>query len=357
MKNRVPRIVLILACGGCVVAHVAHAIEPIPETPGWRGFVVVGAAYTDVKSNLVAGNDLIDVGRDTIASINDAPQSDDATHPIIGGEVNYTFDNQWQVFLGTSLEDAVTLDGVAQFGIRKGLGDAGMLQGGFLFSALPNEVWEDPYAEGVERQSTDRDSNGFRLQWDRILGSAFEFTVSYREIEIDTELSGQDVTSVVCDAACQDLLLRDGDQTSFDLSYRFRLGQRHLLRPMVRYTTHELDGDAIAGDSYRLQLSYVYLGDAYTVISNFAVGARDYDEANPLYGIKTDSDRLAIDATLFYRIPSTSGRWQIVGNVLWGEDDSDVDFHDSEAFQFSVGAMYRFGGGSQPTLVVEDRSY
>jgi hypothetical protein len=346
-----------LALGASLIAPLASSIEPIPETPGWRGFVVVGAGYTDVKSNLVPGNDLIDVGRDTIVSINDTAQSDDATHPIVGGEVNYTFGNQWQVFLGTSLEDAVTLDGVAQFGVRKGLGGAGILQGGFLFSGLPNEVWEDPYAEGVQRESTDRDSSGLRLQWDRILGSAFEFTVSYRDIEVDTERSGQGVTSVLCDAACQDLLRRDGDQVSLDLSYRFRPGPHHLLRPMVRYTSHELDGNAMSGDAYRLQLSYVYVGGAYTLVGNIAMGGRDHDEANPLYGIKTDSDRPAVDATLFYRLPSASGRWQIVGNVLWGDDDSDVDFHDTEVFQISLGAMYRFGAAGRAAPVVEERVY
>jgi hypothetical protein len=34
-----------------------------------------------------------------------------------------------------------------------------------------------------------------RLQWDRILGSTFRFTVSYRDIEVDTERSGQGVTA------------------------------------------------------------------------------------------------------------------------------------------------------------------
>jgi len=348
---------VLLAAGASAFAPLVAAIEPIPETPGWRGFVVVGGAYTDVKSNVVAGNDLVDVGRETITSINDSPRSDDAAHPLVGGEVNYTFGNRWQVFLGTSLEDAVTLDGVAQFGARKDLGGAGILQGGFLFSALPNEVWEDPYAEGVRRESTDRDSGGLRLQWDRILGTAFEFTLSYRDIDIDVERSGQGVLSVPCDAACQGLLRRDGDQYSLDLSYRYRLAQQHLLRPMFRYTAHDLDGDAVSGESYRLQLSYAYFAQAFTVVSNVAFGSREHDEANPLYGIKTDSDRFAVDATLFYRLPAASGRWQLVGNALWGEDDSDVDFHDTEAFQFSLGAMYRFGAPGRAPPVIEEKPY
>jgi hypothetical protein len=337
---------LILAVASSAAAPLASAIEPIPQTPGWRGFVVGGVGYTEVKSNLVAGNGILDIGRDTVNSVNDAPRSDDAVHPIFTGEVNYTFADQWQVFLGTSLEDAVTLDGVAQFGVRKDVGAPGVLQAGFLFSGIPTKSWEDPYAEGVKREETDRDSSGLRLRWDRVMGSAFELTFSYRDISIDTERSGQGVESVSCDVACQDLLRRDGDQYSFDVSYLYKLGEgsRHLLRPLLRYTIDDRDGEAISGDSYRLQLSYVFLGQGYTVASNVAYGGSSQDARNPIFGAKTDSTRYAVDTTLFYRLPAVSGRWQAVGSILWGKDDSDVRFHDSEVFNVNVGAMYRFGG-------------
>lgn len=335
----------LLALVGTVLARPASAIEPIPETPGWRGFAVLGAGYTDLKSNLVAGNSVIDLGKPIIDSVDQGPQSDDTFHPVITGELNYTFANRWQAFFGTSLEDAVTLDGITQLGVRKGLGEAGILQGSFVFSGMPTVVWEDPYAEAVRRDETDRDSTGLRLQWDRILGSAFELTFTYRDVSIDTERSGQGVTSVACDAICQGLLRRDGDQFFFDASYLFRLGEgrRHLLRPMVRYTVDDRDGDAISGDAYRLQLSYVFLGQGYTVASNVAVGSSSHDARNPIFGAKTDSDRFAVDTTLFYRLPTESGRWQAVGSLLWGEDDSEVNFHDNELFMISLGAMYRFG--------------
>jgi Protein of unknown function (DUF2860) len=112
---------------------------------------------------------------------------------------------------------------------------------------------------------------------------------------------------------------------------------------MVRYTIDDREGDAISGDAYRLQLSYIFLGQGYTVASNVAVGGATLDERNPLFGRKTDSDRLFVDTTLFYRLPVDSGRWQAVGSVLWGEEDSDVDFHDSEVTAVSLGVMYRFG--------------
>jgi hypothetical protein len=337
---------LILAVTGGAVAPLAAAIEPIPQTPGWRGFVVGGVGYTDLKSNVVAGNGILDIGRPQIGSVNDAPRSDDAVHPIVTGEVNYTFENQWQVFLGTSIEDAVTLDGVSQAGVRKDMGNPGVLQVGYVFSGIPTQTWEDPYAEGVDREETDRDSSGMRVQWDRIMGTAFQFTVTYRDVSIERERSGQGVLSVACDAACQELLRRDGDQYSFDVSYLYKLGEgsRHLLRPLLRYSVNDRDGEAMSGDGYRLQLSYVFLGQGYSVASNVAYGSSSQDARNPIFGVKTDADGFAIDTTLFYRLPAASGRWHAVGSVLWGKEDNDVRFHDNEVFSVSVGAMYRFGG-------------
>jgi hypothetical protein len=336
---------LIVAVAGSAAAPLASAIEAIPQTPGWRGFVVGGVGYMDLKSNVVAGNGMLDIGLPRIDSVNDAPRSDDAVHPVVTGEVNYTFENQWQVFFGTSIEDAVTLDGVTQLGMRKDMGGPGVLQVGYVFSGIPTQAWEDPYAEGVEREETDRDSNGVRVQWDRILGSGFQSTLTYRDVSVERERSGQGVLSVTCNAACQDLLRRDGDQYSFDVSYLYKVGDgsRHLLRPLVRYTTNDRDGKAISGDAYRLQLSYIFLGQGYTVASNIAYGSTSQDARNPIFGAKTDSDLFAIDTTVFYRLPFASGRWQAVGGLLWGKEDNDVRFHNNEVFSISLGAMYRFG--------------
>lgn len=339
------RVSAVLALAGALAAPAAWAIDPIPQTPGWGGFVVGGVGVTQIKSNFVAGNTLFDIGRDTIASIDDAPRSDDVVHPVVTGEIHYTFQDQLQVFFGTSLEDALTLDGVTQLGVRKDFGAPGVLQAGFLFSGIPTQTWEDPYAEGVRREETDRDSTGFRAQWDRVLGSELQVTMSYRDIEIERERSGQGVQSVTCNLRCQNLLRRDGDQVSIDASYLFKLGEpsKHLLRPMIRYTMNDREGEALSGDTYRLQLSYVYLGQGYTLATNAAYVSTSMDANNPLFGRKTDSDGLALDATLLYRLPAASGRWHAVATLLWGEEDSDVSFHDNEIFMASLGAMYRFG--------------
>ena len=341
-KQTRPLLFAILAIG---VAPAALAIEPIPSTSGWRGFVLGGIGYTDVNSNLVAGNGIVDVGRPTISSIFQRPRSDSAVHPVFTGEINYTFASGWQAFFGTSLEDIVTLDSAAQLGVRREVGGLGVVQAGMLLSAVPVEVWADPYAENVKRKTTDRDSQGLRLQWDRIMGTGAELTFSWSDIQIDDEQSGQGVTSVTCDVDCQDMLRREGDFYALNASWLFRLGERrnHLVRPMLRYVWDESEGAAIAGDAWRAQLSYAYATPGHTFVATGAFGQRNRDEANPLYGRRTDSNQTALELTYFYRLPIEGGRWQAVGGLLWGNDDSDVNFQDSEVTSLSLAVMYRFG--------------
>lgn len=334
--------------GGLAMATAlpAAAVEPVPASAGWRGFGIFGVGTTELSSNLVVGNRLIDFGQGAVnQSIYDRPASDSTFHPAITGEVNYTFANGWQGFVGTSLEDAITLDAVSQVGFRRNLADGGTVQAGLLFNGITTQAWEDPYAEDVVRKETDRDSTGVRLQWDRVMGSPFEATLSFRDISFGKERSGQGVTSVACNLACQGLLRRDGEQIAFDLSYLHRIGgaPNHLLRPSVGYTIEDREGGAVAGGSYRLQLSYAHIQQAYTLTGNIVYGQTRRDERNPLFGVRTDSDRFAVNAAVLYPLPASNGRWKAVGNILWGNDDSNVRFHDSKLFMVTVGAMYQFG--------------
>jgi hypothetical protein len=47
--------------------------------------------------------------------------------------------------LGTDLTDLIRFDMTQQFGVKQGIGNLGILQGGILFSGIPAKVWKDPY--------------------------------------------------------------------------------------------------------------------------------------------------------------------------------------------------------------------
>ena len=61
-------------------------------------------------------------------------------------------------------------------------------------------------------------------------------------------------------------------------------------------------------------------------------------------GLRQDADTTAVDANLLYRLPTTSGRWDLTGSVFRGESDSRINFHDNELLQIAVGLIYNFGG-------------
>ena len=336
-----------LASLAMAMAAPVSAADPIPETPGWGGFVIAGVGFASLRSNTIAGNRLFDIGKPRFDSLGARPSTDGSFLPVITGELNYSFSGGWQAFFGTALEDAVTLDGVTQLGLRKDLAGSGIFQTGLLFSGIPTKVWEDSYAEGVERKTTDRESTGLRLQWNRVMGSGLDVTFSYRDISIDTERNGEGLLSVPCDVACRDLLRRDGDQYSFDVSYLFgRLGEgrNQQLRPRVRYTVDDREGDAMAGDSIWLQFTHGYFTPGFWVISNIAYGKANRDAPSPIFGVKTDPDRYVLDTTLFVRLNAFGPGWQGVGSLSWGKSDSGVNFYDSDLVLASVGMLYRLGG-------------
>ncbi|MGI9290284.1 MAG: DUF2860 family protein, partial [Gammaproteobacteria bacterium] len=104
-----------------MLPQLASALPEIPEEEGWSGFIGVGAGYLNFKSNTVAGSDVIDLDNDRLnaGDLTKSPSSRSTAIPAILGEVRWTLGRQNQLFLGTSEERALTLDGGTALGWRK----------------------------------------------------------------------------------------------------------------------------------------------------------------------------------------------------------------------------------------------
>lgn len=323
-------------------APVFATDDRVPEVPGFHGNLLLGAGYFDLESNLVAGNDLIDASTNTIASVTQPAPSNDTTYAIVSGELSYVFGNRWEGFFGVSIEDYVTLDFSMRLGLRKQWDGVGVLGASLVTTAvLPTEAWQDPYLVGMPRLATEVDSNGLRLDWWRIFGTGFFAQLQSRDIEVETEGSGTD--SALGLSADEILLLRrDGTDSRATVGYRWENG-RHMWQPQLTFTTADRDGDAVASEATALQLSYGYRGEAWTLVAAASVIQREYDAANPVYGVKTDADGYALSLSAFRKLDIGTGDWRAFANVIHAENDSDVDFHDSAAFAASVGVAYFFG--------------
>ncbi|KZX82159.1 hypothetical protein A3715_06500 [Oleiphilus sp. HI0009] len=318
-------------------------LKPIPKESGFSGSVVGGASAVEYSSNLVAGTSG-KLSDQTIKSINADPETESSVAPFITGEVNYTFaESRTQAYLGVALEDLVRYDLAFQLGVKQELSKKGIVYGAFLFSALPTEVYADPYVANVARARTDRSSTGARLGWQNVLGTGLGLEVSSREIELDEENAGADlVTNNVITADEQTLLNREGTQTEVTVSYLFRISKGHLVVPELNFDRFDLDGKARARDRMGATLAYFHTRSTWSFVGTLFYSSSDYDELNPIYGKKEEVDTIGASLVLTYGQLFGYKDLSVFGSVAAAESDSNIDFYDQDASSAMLGLIYQF---------------
>ena len=326
--------------GLVVLAVQARGIEPIPRESGLKGYVNLGVTALSVKNNTVAGLKLVDVGESKISSVFDSPDSESVVVPALNGEVSYTWaETRSQLFLGNRLEDFIRFDSTSAFGLRQEAGAAGAVEGSILFSGLPTEVWQDPFVEGIDREATDRSSTGARVAWDKIMGSRFEFSLAARKIELDTERSGE---FLGLSASERRLLDREGDFYSGEFLYVVDLGARQYIVPSLRAARFDLDGDAMANDRIGAQVTYAYSWERVRLVANAYYSRAEYDARHPVYGKTRGDDLFGLAISAFWPDLLGYGNWTGVATLLYGAQDSNISFYDSEVLGAGLSALYRF---------------
>ena len=328
----------------------ASALDPIPQDSGFSGFIRPGVGYLKYKSNMVASIQGFDLSKETNDSLDDSPDSETTALVTLPFTLAYTFaSTRTQLFFGTDLTDLIRFDMSQQIGVKQGIGSLGLLQGGFLFSGMPAKVWEDPYLTGQDRDDTKRKSTGARLVWDRIFGSFFQVQYTYRNVDIDTERSGDSLVGTLITSSERQLLERDSDRHSVDLSYRFNFAKSHILAPAFIYTYDDRDGKAMRNDDYALQLTYAFLerGNPFSFTGNAYIGQADYDKKNPIYDKTQEDDNYGIQGTVYYENP---WGWSLFGSRpmnffvggAYAKTDANIDFYDQEAIMGSVGVFFKW---------------
>lgn len=324
-----------------LAGQIANAAVPIAKQSGFSGFVDLGAGNLTYQSNMIAGTSLFTVGSRTVHSLTDEPKTDSKAIPAVAFTARYTLaDSRTEFFLGNSLEDFLRFDFGAKLGARREFGALGTLGAAFLFTASPTEVWEDPYLLNQNRGKSDRKSQGLSLKWESILSSNFDIEFKGRKIDVDKERSGQSLAGLT--PAQRELLKRDGDQYSVQLDYFWKLGERHRLVPSFVYTDFDLDGDAMANESYDALLTYLYFGSKFNVILNGSFGKNDYDKRNPIFNKTREEDTYGLSARVSYKQPFGLKDWNAFVSGAWYLEDSNIDFYQTELAVVTVGGHYTF---------------
>lgn len=332
------RAAMLLKCGVvfaflvCALMSNAYAqLRPLPEKSGFSGFVNLGAGALRGESNLIAGTRFGEISKETIPSIFAKPDAESTGVPIVNFELTYTFaPRRTQLFFGNLLEDFVRFDFATQLGARYQFRNKTIFAGSLLTTSVPAEVWADPYVANQPRQDTDRTSTGVRLTLGRIAGTGLQVQYTQREIKIDDELSG--LTGGLGLSPQQVALLdREGDLQRLQLTYYFKLRERHSLAPALWLTREDLDGEAMANDLTELYLTYLYNGKRFNFVGNVGIGTADYEKTNPIYNRKRDDDRTALSLTVFdKKLFGANAKWWGSLTVAGISEDANIDFYDTK---------------------------
>ena len=322
------------------VTGTQAAIERLPKEPGFSGFVLFGGGYAKLENNLLAGNDLIDIGNEQISSLTDAPESDSSPVPAANFDLRYTFSNlRTQLFWGNRMVDFLRFDVTIGIGVRQMLGKSILEVAVVQPPVIQTQMWSDPYAVGVDRTETDVDLDGLRVTWDRIGGSGLAFRALYRDYELDDETSGTFLGLSPTDRA---LLSRDGETLQLTGVWSFRLSDRHILAPEIQYHDFDYDGEAMAYDGYQAEINYAYNGSRAAVVLILSHGEYENKAANPIYGVTDEFDRTTISITTFIDLFGKRPTWNAYAILAHGESDHDIDFYDTKSTTATVGAVYRW---------------
>lgn len=344
--NRILFSIVSLTVFGFFLATPVLSMQPIPKESGISGFINVGAGGISVENNMIAGNSLGDIGNKRISSLTDSPDSNEDMILVLSGELAYTFaSTRTQLFFGNSLEDFIRFETATLVGVRQELSDNSLLEASFVFSGIPTEVWADPYVVDQNRSETDRTATGMRLGYDKILGSDFQIQFTWRNIEVDDELSGltQLVEQGDLTVAQTQLLDREGNSYQFEVLHPFRFEKgKHVIVPAFNYTRLDLNGEAMANDRYQGQVTYFYTGEIFNVAANLLYAYADYDETNPIY-LKTQNDNI-YGGTLsaFYKNLLGVEQLNLVGTIAAVKSDANIDFYDTKVGFLSLSVLYRF---------------
>ena len=115
-----------------------------------------------------------------------------------------------------------------------------------------------------------------------------------------------------------------------------------MLKPLLRYTRGDADGDANSFHALTPELSLLYFGDQFQASVNASLRAEWYDSNHPVFD-KTRRDlNYGLLAILGYKNPFGFKNFRIDWFNAVFSSESNIDFYESSNFITAIGVGYTF---------------
>lgn len=339
IRTHCPTLLIAVTAALYTLPLSAQSLLTFPETSGFSGSVNLGASYLAVASNFASHHSKL--GENDLESLDDKPATRSTVLPVPRIELAWTFaDAGWQLHLGNTAIDFYRFNQANVAGVKKNLGKVGVLGLGYVFSALPDYVWEDPYRTTGEREETRRGSAGARFTWEFIGGTPVNFRYTQRNIRISDELSGSDLD---LNTREQKELRREGAQRIVEVNMFVPLGDGRVLLPAITYIGNNREGEAVSNDYYQLRLTFkMDLFPGWVMLADVLGGRLTARAENPIY-LTTESNK-RFGAALTFKYAQLFGieSMSLVLRAGSYRENSNIDFYSSSIDTLGAFIGYEF---------------
>lgn len=288
---------------------------------GWFGDLQIGGGVVSARPS---GLEVID-DNERRDSLSEEGSRESEGLPLVGGEIGYGFQKT-----GTMVSAGGGMEDPWHVSVGQKIGRAGRITLSALY--VEEEVWENPYLTGVDRDETDARSVGYALNWDDILNTGLSVFVEQMHIDVDQDRIGE----------IEPDLERDGADTTVGVSYPWSLGRGGVLLAGISYTQMDRDGDAESGYGYAAALNHVLEAGRFAFATDLELSAKSFDEDHPVFNEKREEVTFTVSETVTFAEPFGFKHSYLFGVAAYSETDADLTFFDSSGFLAGSGVGYRF---------------
>ena len=335
------RTTLVIFCL-CLTARLVAAQEPMPQTSGISGYIEILGAYISTNSQLNTDSD-----NKRTDSLNESGERVGKFRPFPLGLIRYTFaEKRTQLFLGVLPENVAQGQFQVEAGIRHILPNRTGLRASLIpLTPIEQKTWEDPFVVGQDRERTDINSYGAKLAAENILGSGLTLKYGWARQTLDDERSGTFLLSQPGSFLSPDDLDdldRDAHFHRITAEYSFQILPRMMLKPLLRYTRGDAEGDANSFHALTPQLSLLYFGRQLQASVNVSAKTEWYDKTHPVFDKTRRDINPGLFAILGYKDPFGYKNFRIDWFNAFFKSNSNIRFYDSTSFITAIGLGYSF---------------
>jgi hypothetical protein len=322
------------------------ALQPLGD-PGFGGIVNLGYAGGKIETNFLAkidGAD-IDLGSESINSLG-SPDSEGLAMPVANFDIGYLFsDGKTRISIANDFSDLIEFDRTTRLSLRHDFDSLGQTRLDLLSPAgMATKVYADPYQTNVNRSTTDMETSGVQLTWDRIMGSGFGVEIAAKKRDINHEYSGQALVAAgdLTQAQSQQLN-RNGDITTVEVGYEYKVDAAHTIRPAIAYVNRDLDGDAMSQEGGVISLGHTYESQHLNWATKISYTDLSGDKTNPIFDDKNSANGFAVSSVVAF--PGSIGflgKWTPNVSVNWTDLDNNIDFNKFSMWTVGASLSRRF---------------